>query len=409
MSSPVVTLNTPDESVFKTLRPELKFVGVDAEGDGITYSVDIDSPTWTNITPNSYSGASFNLDTKIVFANGYFLAKPSTGSKYFRSVDGINWEEGAFTPSAQTYNGMMEANGRAFFATSGSVRVMSPGDSGFTQRTISGFQAHGTNPHSVDVAYGAGLYVMVTSIGTYRCYTSPDTITWSAREIPLEGYTEIEYGNGVFVASNSSGFTTSVDGINWAPHTAMTGLDKLAFGNGVFVSAGGSPITSSVSVNGVDWATHATGIATIGVMFGGFARGRFSYVGTGGAIHSFDGINWYLEPDQTSIGRGFAYGNGVYVVPATSLNNFKWRRGVTASSDIDGGFTNLDNPSATDPFASGDEVSYVPENRLSPGDHYWSVRGKDPAGDNEYGAPSSTRTFSANRPPNPGIFMQFLT
>lgn len=48
----------------------------------------------------------------------------------------------------------------------------------------------------------------------------------------------------------------------------------------------------------------------------------------------------------------------------------------------------------TDPFASADQVTYTVQAALAAATHYWRVRAKDPYGDNEWGAWSSTRSFT---------------
>lgn len=68
---------------------------------------------------------------------------------------------------------------------------------------------------------------------------------------------------------------------------------------------------------------------------------------------------------------------------------------IDAESDVDSGFTNLDNGGDTDPFNSGDQIQYTPESGLSIGvEYFWRVRGKDPDGTDTYGDWSATRSFT---------------
>lgn len=60
---------------------------------------------------------------------------------------------------------------------------------------------------------------------------------------------------------------------------------------------------------------------------------------------------------------------------------------LDVNSADDPGFTNLDNPSDTSPFASGSRVSYKIQdaNALAVGTYGFEARGKDPTGGNSYG------------------------
>jgi hypothetical protein len=65
---------------------------------------------------------------------------------------------------------------------------------------------------------------------------------------------------------------------------------------------------------------------------------------------------------------------------------------IDAVSGTDAGFSG--SPDNTDPFTSGQAVTYTPQSPLSnTTTYYWRVRGIDPSGSNAYGAWSSTRSF----------------
>lgn len=72
---------------------------------------------------------------------------------------------------------------------------------------------------------------------------------------------------------------------------------------------------------------------------------------------------------------------------------------VTASastdkvSGTDEGFANTVNGGDTDPFTSGQKISYTPESALATTTYYYRVRGIDPSGSNTYGAWSETRSI----------------
>jgi hypothetical protein len=64
-------------------------------------------------------------------------------------------------------------------------------------------------------------------------------------------------------------------------------------------------------------------------------------------------------------------------------------------SDTDAGFVNEDDGGDTDPFTSGDLISYTVQggDTLSGGTYFWRVRGSDPSGSAAFGAWATTREF----------------
>ena len=72
-----------------------------------------------------------------------------------------------------------------------------------------------------DVTYGNGLFVAVAASGVgNRVMTSPDGINWTSRTSAADNdWLGVTYGNGLFVAVATSGLDnrvmTSPDGINW--------------------------------------------------------------------------------------------------------------------------------------------------------------------------------------------------
>lgn len=66
-------------------------------------------------------------------------------------------------------------------------------------------------------------------------------------------------------------------------------------------------------------------------------------------------------------------------------------------SGTDNGFENTVTPADTDPFNSGEKISFTVQaaDELEPALYYWRVRGKDPAGTDSFGDWSATRSFTA--------------
>jgi len=64
---------------------------------------------------------------------------------------------------------------------------------------------------------------------------------------------------------------------------------------------------------------------------------------------------------------------------------------VDKVSGTDAGFVGVGD---SDPFTSGQTVTYTVQSALTPATYYWRVRGIDPLGSNTYGAWSSVRSFT---------------
>lgn len=71
---------------------------------------------------------------------------------------------------------------------------------------------------------------------------------------------------------------------------------------------------------------------------------------------------------------------------------------ITATSGTSAGFSGT--PDNTDPFTSGQEVSYTVQSALSAGTYYWHVMGMDPSGTGQYGSWSTTRSFTISSTPS---------
>lgn len=84
---------------------------------------------------------------------------------------------------------------------------------------------------------------------------------------------------------------------------------------------------------------------------------------------------------------------------------------ITALSATDPGFLNEDDNPDTDPFTSGDQMSYTVQSgdELPEGTYNWRARGRDPGGSDEWGEWSEVREFIIGQvAENPGAFLPFF-
>jgi hypothetical protein len=178
----------------------------------------------------------------------------------------------------------------------------------------------------VDIDYGAGLFVAVSSDGVNRVMTSPDGVTWTNRTAPLYFYNSIAYGNGLFIIGGDiSGLTndiaTSTDGITWTASTTPFpfGSIRIKFINGKFWALMGSVgnINSIwFSTDGLSWTmvTHPAFNNPNDITYGNGLYIVITNAGTDRVMTSPDGITWTLQtvPVNRSFNR-ITYGNGLFV------------------------------------------------------------------------------------------------
>lgn len=205
----------------------------------------------------------------------------------------------------------------------------------------------GTN--LMDIAYGAGVYVIVDGHGG-RIFTTRDLTKTNADSVygPAKWFDGVAFDGKRFVVVGSSGaFLVSTNGFDWAFAQGIGSARRVVYGNGRFVAAGTSSV--AVSTNGTNWtkASSPVGKGSMDVAFGngvfvidnyfsadgmtwqrangtnsfysiGFGNGKFVGMKIGSVgpnvLTSLDGRDW-TEHGRLEILRpmGIAYGNGYFV------------------------------------------------------------------------------------------------
>jgi hypothetical protein len=190
-----------------------------------------------------------------------------------------------------------------------------------------------------DITYGNGVYVAVATGGDgQRVMTSSDGITWTLHT-PLGealSWKSVTFGAGLFVAvSNGNDVVTSSDGITWTRRTPSSRINwwSVTYGGGLFVAVAGSGAGNRVmtSPDGITWTGRAASITAqwTGITFG---NGLFVAVGYGDKVMtSPDGVTWTT---RTAAGLGadwndIAYGNGTFVAVGQSGEVLRSTNGTT--------------------------------------------------------------------------------
>lgn len=270
--------------------------------------------------PLQFSGLSASSFRNTVATNGTTAVVSGVSGQIFTTTDGLAWQQvaaGITTASLCTDY----VNGT--FIIGGASPLKS---------------TDGTNWSSLNVvytgvagaAYGAGMYVLVGTIGTIQYSTDLINFT-SALNLGANNFNGVIYANGLFVAYGVSGVLyTSSDGILWTVRsTGANTFNNAIYANSLFVvvGAGNSVYTSA---DGVTWTLRtATGSFQQVI----YSNSLFVAVGTSGVIYtSTDGITWTARTSNTTSnlnsvtwnGTSFVAVGGAAGVYCTSSDGVTW-------------------------------------------------------------------------------------
>ena len=169
---------------------------------------------------------------QVLYGNGYYVAIGTAITRQPYSTDAKRWFPSDKRLSSPDFTAGAFGNG-TFVAvggtSSGIVSTMTDPTVGWTRQTTpSVFSAVAIT----DVAFGAGLFVAISSGGLMA--SSPDGITWTTRTSGLAALTSIRYSNSLFLGVSGTNLITSPDGITWTLQAATPGIRTCVYGNGYY-------------------------------------------------------------------------------------------------------------------------------------------------------------------------------
>ncbi len=195
------------------------------------------------------------------------------------------------------------------------------------------------------ICYGNGLFVAVnSSLVANGVMTSPDGFTWTARAAAgVSAWSGVCFGNGQFVAVANAAAggvyaMTSEDGITWTARTLEAlQWNCVAYGNGKYVALAdpGSPTPTrqvATSTNGITWVVNNSAEANqwSDIIYGNSLFVATSFSGTHKIMTSPDGVTWTARTTPVGVAlTGVAYGNGRYVAVSFSVSTLTSTDGVT--------------------------------------------------------------------------------
>lgn len=383
---PTVVLNTADESVLSTL-PTLEFTGTDDEADDLTYNIGI------------ADNAGF-LDGLTVTES---LTTGSGTPIHPNPVGGTTWE------------GHRQVDDRLGMGFQGS--------GGILDSVEFFFGAHETSPEDTDGSYLARVYEAegypvdpVPSVWQASTGYSVDDIVRPTSS--ANANVHFVYRCKVAGTSDSSEPTWPGNGVNWQSVTpgaevsdgtvtweALPGLHPVDAADEAATPTAGWLAQSVVyafapGVSTEDWRKldfeDANRIRTV--------PGKWYMVILDWRPNS-DAVTNTIKTTNASLTNAVAAGNVYLDGPGTNngarIIEDSWFRIredlslLSRVSDTDAGFVNTVDGGDTDPFTSGQKVSFTVQvaDELAAAAYYWRVRATNLAG---YGDWSATRSFTAS-------------
>jgi len=206
-----------------------------------------DGITWT-LQNAAQANSWYSVTYGTVGVAGLFVAVSYSSStkQVMTSPNGITWTARDTPSPARDWHSIAYGNGTfVAVARSGTGnRVMTSSDG---TNWINQTSAEDNAWYSV--TFGNNLFVAVSIGGTNRVMTSPNGITWTARQVPIgtdSSWRSVTFGNNLFVAVSGDKLNnrvmTSSDGTNWTSRLSNRNNSwySVAYGNGVFVATSDS-------------------------------------------------------------------------------------------------------------------------------------------------------------------------
>ena len=215
------------------------------------------------------TGAGSGTGTATPIANHLVAVSNSTTVNAYSTDGGTTWTAGGALPGALSG----QAVGVAYGNVNGAARWVVLGFDGTTAYSTNGGQswvAGASTPGGTgtSIAYGQGVWIVVSSLFNTTAYSADGGVTWTAGgTLPSSSsWSGIAYGSNKFVVVSSDGSVNpvwSVDkGVTWSS-TGSSGYigsgttTRVTYGQGVFVVTQSSSNNMSSSEDGVVWTTRA--------------------------------------------------------------------------------------------------------------------------------------------------------
>ena len=261
-----------------------------------------DGITWNALTVENRTWRA------LAYGNGRWVA---AGERYYNDSlmmystnNGTTWTERNGVAVAKDWSSLTYGNG-LFVAVSDEIagtttQQVSTSPDGVTWTTRSSSTAAAWK----SVAYDAvnGLFVAVAED---RVMTSTDGTSWTTQTVPSGRWTDVAYGNGLWVATQSlydnettqNRIVTSPDGVNWTARSTLTSTDRawsgIVYGNNTWVAISQNFTGVMTSPDAINWTEQYSADTAQQWVVIGYGGGKLVAIGRAGRYVEgvFDGSN----------------------------------------------------------------------------------------------------------------------
>lgn len=171
----------------------------------------------------------------VCYGGDRFVAIAYGSNKAAYSTNGINWTASTL-PSTANWCSICYGNGK-FVAVADNSNQIAYSTNGSSWTAVS--TTSGSNHYAI--AYGSSRFITVGSLDNHSAYSiSVDGISWSGSffDLPNEYFTEICYGNNIFIVIDSVGNYWKRDNNNrWNRMGSLPINTKLCYGYNKFIAA----------------------------------------------------------------------------------------------------------------------------------------------------------------------------
>ncbi len=270
-----------------------KFVAV---GQG--FSVSADGRNWSHKPPL----VGIPNVTSVAFGNGRFVSVGGTSA--FVSEDGTNWIVRGVS-SVSGFNSITFGNGK-FIAVgaSGVIAISTDGEFWSTVRSEQGDLSFAT--------YAGGMFFW-SSLTSGKTHTSFDGFEWLEAS-PISLWDVATIGERFFSARNQQ---SSLSGTNWTQSGNGSSFTLVSMSSmpGMLIGVNNGLVWNSV--DGTNWISRATGLATANYLYGvAFGHGVAVAVGA------------------TPTGKGLIIASGEIPPPSTTSLSLAFYPGISVSGGI---------------------------------------------------------------------------
>jgi len=206
--------------------------------------------SWTagqNLTGASTANSAIAYCRLTSGATRWVVIKSGVTQTSWSSTGGVGaWQTGGAMPTASNWSSLAYGAGRLVAIANGSRDTAYSTDGGTTWTAGGQVPDVGTNQW-ISVTYGRNKFIAVTADTGATAAYSFDGITWTSVTLSESAsYSNVSYGQGVFVAVNGTNTaSSSEDGINWTDR-ALTRASGTGFKKAVHGNPSGTPIWSII-------------------------------------------------------------------------------------------------------------------------------------------------------------------